>query len=276
MNISNLNLDSGQEALLQRYLDDNPEVARRHGVGAGPDGGIHIEYLSLKHLRNLLVAASPRPQLPAPGHSGGNAAIPDMGRKLRQASEAVGDDLFAIMRLLHKMAQSNRKVAREMREADNQERFAQLQVAADQVREAAQKNYDAAVKQAVAQIVTGVVGIAAAGLTLHGIGKAMGEGSEMVQKMVMSKWSAVGQLTDATGKIASGGLGIGAAEDTRAAGQAQARGKEDEANAQRAQDAADKEKEFMQRMEETMQDIRQKLAAIQQSNDETLRTILRA
>ncbi len=277
MNAFTLTLDPGQAALLQRYLDGNPDVAERHGVQTDSDGRLSLDHLPLDRLRSLLVeAASTRPTLFPPDSPASNAAVQELGHKLQVASGEVGVDLYAIMGLLHKMAQSSRRAARQMREADNQQRFVQLQAAADQVREAAQKDYDAAVKQAVAQIVTGVVGMAAAGVSLYGVGRAMGEESETAQKAVMTKWSAMGQLTEATGKIAAGGLGISAAEDTRAAGQAKAQEKVNEANAQRAQDAADKEKEFMQRMEETMQDIRQKLAAIQQSNDDTMRTILRA
>ncbi len=271
--ISNPTLDPAQAALLQRYLEENPRAAERHGISTDPGGRPLIDHLP----REVAVAAaSATPRLAAPPPGGQPVDATALGNKLGQASTEVGADLFAVMALLHKMAQNSRKAAREMRAADNQERFAQLQAAADKVKEAAEKNYEAAVKQAAAEIVTGVATVAAAGHSIYGTGKAMGESDEMAQKATMNKWDNRGQIVGGLGQIAAGNIKMSAAEDTRAAGQAQAQEKTDEANAQKAQDAADKEKEFMQRMEETMQDIRQKLAAMQQSNDETMRTILRA
>jgi len=271
-------LNSAQAALLQRYLEDNPEVAARYGVQSNSTGRPAIDQLPREHLRILVteVATAATPRLSVPRGNGPPVDTVVLGNKFDRTATEVGTDLFAVMALLHRMAQNSRKAAREIRVADNQERFVQLQAAADKVKEAAEKNYEAAVQQATAEIVTGAVAITAAGMSVYGTGKAMGETGEIAQKAMMNKWNAYGQLANGGGQIASGIIKLGAAGDSRAAGQAQAQEKNDEANAQKAEEQADKEKDFIQKMEEVMQDIRQKLAAMQQSNDETMRTILRA
>jgi hypothetical protein len=203
-----------------------------------------------------------------------NSVPPGMETSLSSASENIATDMFAFMALFTKIAQQARETAREQRINELQSQVASLQSAADEMVDAASKRFAAAVISATMQIVGGVISIASAAASLKTM-KGMSKddfvtGSAAMVKLQNQQMLANGssQLIEGSGKMVSSGIEYGASLDDADA-------KRDEAEATAAQARRETAQEVMQTMGDILKDIREKLAAIVQSDIETSRGIAR-
>jgi X-X-X-Leu-X-X-Gly heptad repeat protein len=208
----------------------------------------------------------------------------DFEPALADAQDNLSTDLYAFLALYAKLAQTARTAARDIRELQLQAQKSALESAADEMTLAAQERYTAAVSAAIGQIVSGAVSIGSGLFSLRTLarpetsflatrlglapdlssGSAFNSGLRGMQDMA----SGSGQIADGLAKLAS-------ASSEREAGLADARAKGDEAAATEAQARRDAAQDLIQAMTDTLRDIREKLAAIVQSNLETTRGIAR-
>ncbi|MEI2740864.1 MAG: type III secretion system translocon subunit SctB [Candidatus Competibacter sp.] len=222
------------------------------------------------------------------------------GQRIANLSESVQADVFAFMNLFFQMALETRKTASEIRSTEREAKFQELQNAADKIREAG-------VYQMVAGIVGGVTTIASGALSMAGGLKSLKASSDalgglkseklpnrpielgdlevsqganvgqspnpmMAQNQAQAismKFGGLASGVQGAGQIASSGLGFGATV-------AQTEQKEHETQAEKDQAQVDTANELYQNMQQTIQDVLSRLAAIQQSNSETTKQIVRA
>ena len=112
--------------------------------------------------------------LPAPPNGGGssevkNATIQALGGF---NMDGMSTDIYAVMAMIQKIAQSQRDSARQIRDASLQQQVTQLQGAADEIRKAAQDRFVGAVVQSAMQIGAGVAQIGAGVASAVQMGKA--------------------------------------------------------------------------------------------------------
>ena len=238
--------------------------------------------------------------LPEPEGQGPAGDLSATTQRIAHLSESVQADVFAFMNLFFKMALETRKTASEIRTAEREAKFQELQNAADKIREAG-------VYQMVAGIVGGVATIGSGALNMAGGLKSLKASSDALKgfsserlpnrpielsDLEVSQSPSVGQsLNPATaqtqaqavgmkfggiasgvqgaGQIGSAGLGFGASV-------AQTEQKEHETQAEKDQAQVDTANELYQNMQQTIQDVLSRLAAIQQSNSDTVKQIVRA
>ena len=235
----------------------------------------------------------------------------DMDAALQAAQDDLATDLYAFMAMYTKIAQQMRSNAREQRAAELQSQMTSLENAAEHMLQAAQERFNAALTSGLFQIASGAISIGSALGTLGAMSKAskapdavpgktpdavpgdggldvlpsdgavnaastkkvgpdLSPGSEFMVRLKAKQDFASGgaQVVSGIGGIASGALEQQAAQEDAAA-------KQDEAAATAAQARRDAAQEVMQTMAETIKDIREKLAAIVQSQIETNRGIAR-
>ena len=238
--------------------------------------------------------------LPEPEGQGPAGDLNATTQRIAHLSDSVQADVFAFMNLFFQMALETRKTASEIRTAEREAKFQELQNAADKIREAG-------VYQMVAGIVSGVATIGSGALNMAGGLKSLKASSDALggikseklpnrpielSDLEVSQSPSVGQgLNPATaqtqaqavgmkfggiasgvqgaGQIGSAGLGFGASV-------AQTEQKEQETQAEKDQAQVDTANELYQNMQQTIQDVLSRLAAIQQSNSDTVKQIVRA
>jgi hypothetical protein len=230
---------------------------------------------------------------PAPGDDERSEPA-DMDAALQAAQDDLATDMYAFMAMYMKIAQQMRTSAREQRAAELQSQMTSLENAAEHMLQAAQERFNAALTSGIFQIASGAISIGSALGTLRAMSKAgkapdavpgddgintastkkvgpdLSPGSEFMVRLKAKQDFASGgaQVLSGIGGIASGSLEQQAAQEDAAA-------KQDEAAATAAQARRDAAQEVMQTMAETIKDIREKLAAIVQSQIETNRGIAR-
>ncbi|MFO1349195.1 MAG: type III secretion system translocon subunit SctB [Gammaproteobacteria bacterium] len=243
--------------------------------------------------------------LPAPGANSGAGDIGATARHVASLGNSVQADIYAFMGLFFQLSLETRKTASEIRSAEREAKFQELQTAADKIREAA--NWTMA-----AGIVTGAVTIAAGAINMAGGIKSLktaagelggmksvkpnlGEEIELDDLKPEASANDVGRdLADPSpgalqnraqatnmrfGGVASSVQGTGQIISSTLnwkASQVQAEQKAHEAKAEKDQAQVDMANELFQNMQQTIQDVLSKLAAMEQSSNDTNKQILRA
>ena len=230
---------------------------------------------------------------PAPGDD--ERGVPtDMDAALDAAQDDLATDLYAFMAMYMKIAQQMRSTAREQRAAELQSQVVSLESAADHMVQAAQERFNAALTSGIFQIASGAISIGSAIGTLRAMAKPdpganIAPGEDGIDGFSISKVSrdttpgsefmvglkAKQDLASGSAQLLSGIDDISSGALEQQAAQEDADAKRDEADASAAQARRDAAQEVMQTMADTIKDIRDKLAAIVQSQIETNRGIAR-
>jgi hypothetical protein len=238
--------------------------------------------------------------LPAPDGNGPTGDLNAIAQRIANLSESVQADVFAFMNLFFQMALETRKTSSEIRTAEREAKFQELQSAADKIREAGVYQMVAGIVSGVATIGSGVLNMAgglkslkASGDALSGlkseklpnrpielsdievgnssnVGQSLNPATAQTQAQAVGmKFGGIASGVQGAGQIASAGLNFGASA-------AQTEQKEHEIEAEKDQAQVDMANELYQNMQQTIQDVLGKLAAIQQSNSDTVKQIVRA
>lgn len=112
--------------------------------------------------------------LPPPPYGGGSGEVKSSTIQALGGlnQEGVSTDIYSVMAMIQKVAQSQRDSARQVRDASLQQQVTQLQGAADEIRKAAQDRFVGAVVQSAMQIGAGVAQIGAGVASAVQMGKA--------------------------------------------------------------------------------------------------------
>lgn len=190
------------------------------------------------------------------------------------AMQQVSTDIYAFMQAYTKIMQQMRAAAREQRTAELDSQASAIRGSAAEIRTAAAERYTAAVIEGSMQIASGAISMGAATISLGVIAMAskgdLAPGSALLAKLnnMNQLMTGLTQTGEGTGKIIAAG-------HTMAASEADARAKENEADATAAQARRQSAQEAFQATTDTLNDIRARLAAIEQSNIETNRGMAR-
>ncbi|MDK2123490.1 type III secretion system translocon subunit SctB [Parachitinimonas caeni] len=239
-----------------------------------------------------------------------NGSLEGLKGGLSSAQDGILTDIYAFMTLFTKMAQESRQSARIMREADLQSQINDLKEAAQKIRDAAQQRFVSAVVQGACQIGMGALQMGSAAASGYQMGKSISnsnnaadlkQGASSIKeaaktdsslKSEAANWTAASDKASANatkfsnsaeayrmggqglGQLADGAGKIGAAYADKQAADEEAMRSELEASSKVHEAARDKDNELMQQMMDIIRDIRDKLAAIEQSNSETNRKII--
>ncbi|MFC4160054.1 type III secretion system translocon subunit SctB [Chitinimonas lacunae] len=244
-----------------------------------------VAHLQLEGQRILAQMRSGAPDLEPPHN--GKADSNEVNGALEQASVQLYADIFQFMALFMKFAQEMRQTARLDREMTLQSQVSALQAAADEMREAAASRFNAALAQGICQIGAGAIQMGGAAYSGYKAYKASGtydvsskgehrigfdtqSGQEMLKRGDTVRLGAegVGSLANGTGTIARGSMDKEASEHD-------AKRSDQEAASRIHEAAREKAKETMDMMMDIIRDIRDKLAAMEQSNVEANRGIAR-
>lgn len=245
--------------------------------------------------------------LPPPSGNSGAGDLSATAKNVANLGTSAQADIYAFMGLFYQLSLESRKTASEMRTAEREAKFQELQAAADKIREAAAFQLAAGVVIGVATIGAGVVNMAgglkslkaAAGEVGNMQSQKLGSDAEIelddlkpdssldnlasnpaeqlqaqqatqVRAQAMNmRFGGVASSVQGAGQIASAGLNYGAS-------QVQAEQKENETKAEKDQAQVDMANELYQNMQQTIQDVLSKLAAMEQSTNDTNKQILRA
>lgn len=197
---------------------------------------------------------------------GGAGALPSSLQK----DETI-PDMNSIMKLFQETAQEMRNAARETRGAELSAQVESLKGAADDMRAAAEHRMQASVVAGASQIAGGAMSLGGLGghammdksSTLHGASQDLSGGKAALAGLDTSH---VGQM--ATGVNQS--IGSTAME----AKHIEASGKITEINAAAHQTSQVQAAEQMQQMMDVIKDVKDKLASIQQSRTDTMKSIV--
>ena len=199
-------------------------------------------------------------------------------------------DMLEILKLMQSSSQSMRNAYRKIRNDESSAQISTMLDAAKEMKSAADHRYKAAQIQAWTQIATGTVQGIGAGMSAFGSFKSLGkmdsitkvdsagkEFSKLVDTTASKNWGNFGSTSSATGEsLGNIGGGIGkliSAGEEREAALADARGRELDASGKLHESAYQDANDQMQRNQEIIRDVMDKLQAIQQSNLETNRRI---
>ncbi|THF57277.1 type III secretion system translocon subunit SctB [Pseudothauera rhizosphaerae] len=192
----------------------------------------------------------------------GSGDVSGLGGSLSGAGDNLSTDMQAVMLLFAKMAQSMREVSRNQRQAELGAQVEAMGDAAQKIRDAAEKRFAAAMVQGACQIGSGVASIGgAAGGMIKGGDAAMISARTQIG-------SGTGNIISGIGTMASGSL-------ERDAGLIDAEKAELDKLATTHEKARESDNDMMQNMQDIIRDIKDKLAAIAQSQIETNRGIAR-
>lgn len=245
-------LNQAQFQQLQSYLAANPEIHQPE-INQAANGRFVIHGISLNQLNDLFTKAGVgTPELQPPDTQSENINPSQLSARVGTLQQQLSADIYMIMGLLHKMSVENRESAREARELSYEMRWNALQDAADEMRSAAGKRFTAAMFQGGFQIASGT-------LSLVGGVKSGGAETKQAADSISMKYQGYSQMTGGVGQMVTGSFNYSADLDG--------------VDQKEAETRVEKEKEFISRMNEMMTDVRQKLAAMEQSNHETTRKI---
>ncbi|MGE8547092.1 MAG: type III secretion system translocon subunit SctB [Alcaligenes sp.] len=223
--------------------------------------GLEINGAPSGHRKALLTT-----MLPVPSEK---AAVGDLLDKLNTVVVLL--DILAVMTVLQQCSQQMRNQAREIRNAEMQSQITSLLNAADEICHAANLRLAAGILSATGQIAGGLISInlAVGGGALSMMGIARGDAGAGLKAFGDSvSGTAQGANTAMTG------LGqIGSSISERVAASSDAKKARLEADARVHEQAAQQAGEIMQQMLEIIREVREKIAAIEQTKTETNRAI---
>ncbi|WP_454007898.1 type III secretion system translocon subunit SctB, partial [Alcaligenes sp. Marseille-Q7550] len=223
--------------------------------------GLEINGAPSGHRKALLTT-----MLPVPSEK---AAVGDLLDKLNTVVVLL--DILAVMTVLQQCSQQMRNQAREIRNAEMQSQITSLLNAADEICHAANLRLAAGILSATGQIAGCLISInlAVGGGALSMMGIARGDAGAGLKAFGDSvSGTAQGANTAMTG------LGqIGSSISERVAASSDAKKARLEADARVHEQAAQQAGEIMQQMLEIIREVREKIAAIEQTKTETNRAI---
>jgi hypothetical protein len=232
------------------------------------------------------------PGVPSPGN-GDEEVSGAMDPALAASAGSLATDIYAFMALYAKLAQQMRTTAREQRQSELESQVGSLKSAANEMMSAAQDRFSAALTTGITQMVGGAITMASSAYALGKIASHTKVADAQLTKadaeagvkqahddllpgsVFLQKLQAQQGLCSGAGQLAEGGGKIGSASMERDAQQAESQAKIDDAHATEAQARRETAQEVMQAMADTLRDIREKLAAILQSDVEASRGIAR-
>ncbi|WLQ14783.1 hypothetical protein O5O45_02380 [Hahella aquimaris] len=215
-----------------------------------------------------------QPQLERPDGSAGTPGKQFDG-KLSEASATLEVDIFAIMSLIHELAQTQKKGARDIRHGEYQQKWQSLENAGKELRDSAGKELAASLVQGAFQIAGGAASIK---LTISSTKQtsALMKDTKLDPAQLQLKLQVPQNLTNLgqTYTQMAGGVGtVVAAPLTYESKLDQEQQKQHEAESEKHSANIDEAKDFIQTMKEIMDDVRAKLSAIEQSKHETRQKI---
>jgi hypothetical protein len=191
-----------------------------------------------------------------------------------EAQVQLSADIDAFMRLFYQVMQEARKSAREQRGAELQSQASAVEGQAKEMRTAAEQRFTAAVTEAAFQIASGAVSAAAAGMSLSVLCSV--PSSQLTPNSpMMTTLNSYNQLASGSSQVIGGAGKMAGAYYNMEAGYTDARGKQLEAEGLKAGARRDTANQIFQAANDLLKDIREKLAAIAQSNIETNRGMAR-
>lgn len=205
---------------------------------------------------------------------------------LQSAESTTATDIFAFMALYAKLAQQMRNTAREQRSSELQAQVGALKSAAEEMITAAEQRFNAALVSGVMQIAGGVISIGSSAMTLKALNSKQAvnlDGDDFTSptpdftpgSAFMQGLQARQSMATGTSEVLQGSGQLISASMEKSAAQADARAKNDEADGTAAQAQRETAQEVMQTMADILRDIRDKIAAIAQSDIEVTRGIAR-
>lgn len=211
--------------------------------------------------------------LPEPSATAGKGATDGLSSLTPQT---VSIDIYSVMALFQKCAQEMRSNAREVRNSEMQAQVTDQLNAAEQIRDAAAERFKAAQAQGWTQIIGGTI---QAGMGTFGAiqgSRAINTGVTTNAGMSLKNQAdfsagigqGLGQMTTGTGNVIASYYEKAAAEHDAQRAELDASAKVHEASVQHAND-------LMQQMMDIIRDVREKLGAIDQARNETVRAIAR-
>ncbi|MBU6949798.1 hypothetical protein [Hahella sp. HN01] len=218
-----------------------------------------------------------QPQLDSPDSKAGTPSKQFDG-KLLDAKATLEVDIFAIMSLIHELAQTQKKGARDIRHGEYQQKWQSLKNAAEELRDSASKEMAASLVQGAFQIAGGAASFKFSLQSMKSTSeiKALTKNKELDSGQFQLKIQETQNLTS-LGQTASqfaGGFGtVISAPLTYQSKQDQEEQKQYEAESEKHSANIDEAKDFIQTMKEIMDDVRSKLSAIAQSKHETRQKI---
>lgn len=205
----------------------------------------------------------------------------DFGNKVSQASTTLEVDVFSIMALIHEMAQTQKKGAREIRYHEYEQKWQSMENAAKEIRESAGKELAATVIQGALQIGGGAVSARMTVKSTCQTNKLMKDmkseggsienqnrfqGELQLQQNMSNIGQTVIQLGEGVGTIVGAPLTYASKLD-------QEEQKQQEAETEKHSAYIEELKDFIDTMKEIMHEVISKLAAIEQSKHETRQKI---
>lgn len=264
------------------FVNFQNEVQTSNTAGAQPASYQNIDATEHVNRNSSPANTAASYLLPAPTTSGASAGAACQTLNAFTPS-SVGTDIYAVMALFQKMAQEQRTTARQMRETEMQAQVQTLHEAANEIRAAAQDRFIGAVVSGSVQILGGLTqmgaGAVSMGLSIQSsniLGKSnIGD----VDFKRIENLQGYGQAISGMGQGLSGSMnGAGSMVSAGlefAASNHDARKAELEAIAKVHDSATQQANELMQQMMDVIRDVRDKLAAMDQSRLETNRGIAR-
>jgi len=290
-------------------ISDATERAENAAPTAGKAPVATLSLIGAEPIGQIRAATASLSALPAPGGDSGAADLSATTKRVANLGNSAQADIYAFMGLFYQLSLESRKTAAEIRSAEREAKFQELQAAADKVREAAAFQLAAGIVTGVATIGAGVINMAGG---LQSLKASTGElaggmksqprnsaeefelkdrdpdpsaknpGGEPAAdplanfnaqqaraQAIGMKFGGVASGIQGAGQIASAGLNY-------AASMRQAEQKEHETQAEKDQAQVDMANELYQNMQQTIQDVLSKLAAMEQSSNDTSKQILRA
>lgn len=252
-----------------RMIASENEAIKQKLLGAmgatGPVDPKDLALISAEIGQKLQDALGGLRGLPAPDVTQGAGPVFDAMSRLSE--QKVQTDIYAFMALFQQLAQTMRSSAREVRANELQAQVDTLKGAAQEMRDAAKDRMIGAMTQGAFQIFGGLAQAGSGGLQLGVLAKG-GAGAEARAR----------SLSDVGGGVSgvAGGIGtmINASQEQKAA-EHEARRSELEAQSKVHESGMQQASEMAQQMMDVIRDVRDKLAAIEQSRMETNRGIAR-
>jgi len=240
----------------------------------------------------VLHGNDPSAGVPQPADEAGpGVSLGSFRGAITDAETSVQTDTFAFMALFAKIQQGMRDNARAERTAELQSQVGSLRAAASEMIKAGDERLAGAIVDGLAKAGTGAMSIAGGlgGLramsatrrsvefsgaddfsTSRGSSFNFAEGSPDMARM-----GAVNRMGDGLGGLVEGGAHLTGGILEHGAGEHDAEAKRDEAEGVQAEARGNQAQDLMAATADTLRDLREKLAAMEQSNVETLRGMAR-
>jgi len=257
-------------------------AALNEGVPTGKSSQ-NIHFLSIDDInsrstdddlsRQLEKMGLPKPDIQSFNTGVNGAQFNGLSGALQLLEGCAEADIYAMMALFQEISQETRNAARENRHASIDAQVGALRNAADKILDAAEERFKGALAAGICQIAAGAVTIGSAVAAGQAMSKAGStDASFQAAKVTADRRTAWGQGVSG---VVGGAGAITQAVFDRQAGKADAARAGLEADAKAYESNVQEANEIMQQMLSVMQDIREKLGAIEQSQAEAKRGISR-